>query len=121
MKTLLIIDDLPTMREIIARTINMTGLEFEDIMEAGDGIDALELLKEIDVDIIICDIVMPGMDGIDFVKELRKTNEDAYVILISTEDNYRDEESLKETGANAFLTKPFTPDSINDILTPIMD
>ena len=70
-KSLMIIDDSATMRKIIMRTMRMSGLEFDQPQEAGNGKEALEKLSNGPVDIVLCDINMPEMNGMEFVKKAR--------------------------------------------------
>jgi two-component system chemotaxis response regulator CheY len=63
-KNVLLIDDSSTMRKIIGRSLRQAGIEFDNIFEAGDGVEALALLENEKVDIILSDINMPNMDGI---------------------------------------------------------
>jgi len=68
-KKVLIIDDSSTMRKIVTRSLRQAGLDFDTILEAGDGQEALQLLAKENVDIILSDINMPNMDGIEFLRQ----------------------------------------------------
>jgi two-component system chemotaxis response regulator CheY len=86
-KKVLIVDDSNTMRKIVARSLRQAGFEFEKLLEAADGQAALEILAGETVDIVLSDINMPVMDGIEF---LRQKNADAQikaipVVMITTE------------------------------------
>lgn len=120
-KTLLVIDDSATMRKIITRTIRKAGLSVDDdIREAADGNEALEKISEAPVDIILCDINMPGMDGLEFVKKARELDScaDTKIVMISTESADELIESVKADGADGYVTKPFTPETIQKELSP---
>ncbi len=120
-KTLLVIDDSATMRKIITRTIRKAGLSVDDdIREAGDGNEALEKISEAPVDIILCDINMPGMDGLEFVKKARELDScaDTKIVMISTESADELIEGVKADGADGYVTKPFTPETIQKELSP---
>jgi len=86
-KNVLLIDDSSTMRKIVGRSLRQAGIEFDNIFEAGDGIEALALLEKEHVDIILSDINMPNMDGIAFLREKanRPAIKDIPVLMISTE------------------------------------
>ncbi len=71
-KSLMIVDDSATMRKIIIRTMRMSGLDFDQTVEAGNGAEALEKLKASPVDIVLCDINMPEMGGMEMVKKVRE-------------------------------------------------
>jgi two-component system chemotaxis response regulator CheY len=123
-KSLLVVDDSATMRKIITRTIRKADLSVEDeILEAGDGKEALEKLKGNSVDIVLCDINMPGMDGRTFVKEARQvpSNANTKIIMISTESADEVIDGVKADGANGYVTKPFTPETIQKELAPFME
>ena len=71
-KSLMLVDDSATMRKIITRTVQMSGLAIDRIEEAGDGSEALTKLEANPVDLIMCDINMPGMGGLELVKKIRE-------------------------------------------------
>jgi len=101
----------------------MAGLDIDSYEEAGDGNEALEKLKEKTVDIILCDINMPGMGGLEMVKEVRKMDScaDTKIIMISTESAEELIDGVLADGANGYVTKPFTPESIQENLSPFMN
>ncbi|MBN1125650.1 MAG: response regulator [Sedimentisphaerales bacterium] len=122
-KTLMVVDDSATMRKIITRTIRKAGLSVADeILEAGDGGEALEKIKSNPVDIVLCDINMPGMNGLEFVKQARQdpANANTKIIMISTESADDLIEGVKADGADGYVTKPFTPETIQKELSPFM-
>ena len=122
-KSLLVVDDSATMRKIITRTVRKAGLSVDDdIKEAGDGNEALGKLKEGNVDIILCDINMPGMGGLEFVKKVREdvTCSETKIVMISTESADELIESVKADGADGYVTKPFTPETIQKELAPFI-
>ncbi len=122
-KTLMIVDDSATMRKIIIRTVRMSGLEFERTEEAGNGVEALEKLSDGPVDIMLCDVNMPEMSGIELVKEVRKLSdcENTKIIMVSTESSQELIEGVIADGANGFITKPFTPEKFQEELSPFMN
>lgn len=121
-KSVLLVDDSATMRKIIMRTIRAAGLTLGDILEAGDGNEALAKIAENPVDIVLCDVNMPGMGGLEFVKKLRADNKfDAVkVVMVSTESADDLIENVLADGANGYVKKPFTPESIQKTLEPLM-
>lgn len=122
-KTLMIVDDSATMRKIIIRTVRMSGLEFERTEEAGNGVEALEKLSDGPVDIMLCDVNMPEMSGIELVKEVRKLSdcENTKIIMVSTESSQELIDGVIADGANGFITKPFTPEKFQEELSPFMN
>ena len=123
-KSLLIVDDSATMRKIVMRTVRMQGLEFDRTEEAGNGAEAIEKLKEATVDIILCDVNMPEMNGIDMVKKVRSelpTCSQTKIIMVSTESSQELIDGLLAGGANGYITKPFTPEKFQEKLAPFMN
>jgi two-component system, chemotaxis family, chemotaxis protein CheY len=117
-KKVMIIDDSNTMRKIISRSLRQAGLEFETILEAGDGQIALDLLKQESPDIILSDINMPNMNGIEFLKE-KAANEnikDIPVIMITTESGNDIISEAMSLGAKGSIKKPFTPDEVQSVI-----
>ena len=122
-KSLMIVDDSATMRKIVMRTVRMSGLDFDRTEEAGNGVEAIEKLKESPVDIILCDVNMPEMNGIDMVKKVRSeipTCSQTKIIMVSTESSQELIDDLLASGANGYITKPFTPEKFQEKLAPFM-
>ena len=122
-KSLMILDDSATMRKIIMRTVRMSGLEFDNTEEAGNGAEALEKLKASPVDILLCDINMPEMSGTELVKQARQlpTCKDTKIIMVSTESAQELIDSVMSDGANGYITKPFTPEKFQETLSAFMN
>ena len=123
-KSLMIVDDSATMRKIIMRTVRMSGLEFERTEEAGNGAEAIEKLKVSPVDLVLCDINMPEMNGLEMVKKIRselKSCDNTKIIMVSTESSQELIDGVIKDGANGFITKPFTPEKFQEKLSPFMN
>lgn len=122
-KSLMIVDDSATMRKIIMRTMRMSGLEFNQTEEAGNGKEALEKLNNGPVDIILCDINMPEMNGMELVKKVRELSSCANtkIIMVSTESSQELIDNVIADGANGYITKPFTPEKFQEKLSPFMN
>jgi len=123
-KSLMIVDDSATMRKIIMRTVRMSGLEFERTEEAGNGAEAIEKLKVSPVDLVLCDVNMPEMNGLEMVKKIRaelKTCDNTKIIMVSTESSQELIDGVIKDGANGFITKPFTPEKFQEKLSPFMN
>ena len=120
-KNVLLVDDSSTMRKIVGRSLRQAGLDFDNIFEAADGVEALALLEKERVDIILTDINMPNMDGIAFLRE--KAGQAAikgiptFVISTETGDDIIGE--AKSLGALGAIKKPFTPEKVNEVLGAI--
>ncbi|MBT0663979.1 response regulator [Geobacter pelophilus] len=116
MANVLIVDDSSTMRKIISRSLRQAGLPVDDIFEAGDGIEGLNALSANKVDLVLSDINMPNMDGLEFIKALRANGSKVPIVMITTEGG---EDILKEamnSGASDSIKKPFTPEQLNEKL-----
>ena len=116
MANVLIVDDSSTMRKIISRSLRQAGLTVDDIFEAGDGIEGLNALANNKVDLILSDINMPNMDGLEFIKAVRANGSTVPIVMITTEGG---EDIIKEaisSGASDSIKKPFTPEQLNEKL-----
>lgn len=121
-KTVLIVDDSNTMRKIVSRCLRQAGINFDTILEAADGLEALEALRGNQVDVVLSDINMPNMTGLEFLKA--KSEDDSIkaipVVMISTETGADIINEAKSYGALGAIKKPFTPDLINEVLGPLL-
>lgn len=122
-KSLMIVDDSATMRKIIMRTVRMAGIEIGETKEAGNGNEALEKLKASSVDIMLCDINMPEMNGPELVKKVRELSNcaETKIIMVSTESSDDIINNVLSAGANGYITKPFTPEKFKDKLAPFIN
>jgi len=105
---ILVVDDFPTMRRIVRTTLRQLG--FQNIIEAGDGIEALEKLKGGAIDFVITDWNMPRMTGLDLLKAIRadanlKTTP---VLLVTAEAEKENVIQAAQAGVNNYIVKPFT-------------
>jgi two-component system chemotaxis response regulator CheY len=110
------------MRKIVTRCLRQAGLDFSEIFEAGDGREALQVLEGNQVDIILSDINMPNMTGLEFLKEKGGIDaiKDIPVVVISTESGSDIIDEAKRLGAVGSIKKPFTPDMINETIRPFL-
>jgi two-component system chemotaxis response regulator CheY len=117
-KSTLIVDDSPTMRSMIKSV--MDGMGFECIT-AQDGEKALKILGERTVDIIVTDINMPNMDGIELIKHLREQKNSKYtpILVITTEGGTNIKEAGKTAGASGWIVKPFSPEVLQKAVTKL--
>jgi len=120
-KKILIAEDSLTMRSLIVSTIAATG-DYQTF-EAANGFEALRLLPREKVDLIITDINMPDINGLELVSFIR-SNENyklTPLIIISTEGSERDREKGLALGANDYLVKPFAPVKLQDLIHKYLD
>jgi len=114
----LIVDDSVAIRMILQRALRNTELPLDKVFEAGDGCAALEVLKNQKVSVILSDINMPNMDGLELLAALKDKEEWAAVpvVLISTEGSQTKVMEALRLGAKGFIKKLFVPDEIYDKL-----
>lgn len=117
-KKALTVDDSKTMREMVAFTLKGIGFE---VVEAGDGKAAVEVLKKGKVDVIITDLNMPNMNGIELIKTLRADANHKFtpILMLTTEADERKKNEGKSVGATGWIIKPFQPDKLISIVTKV--
>jgi two-component system chemotaxis response regulator CheY len=118
----LIVDDSSVMRKIVARSLRQAGIELTQLWEAGNGAEALGVLQENQVDLILCDINMPVMDGLEFIKQLStiKNAKGVPVIMITTEGSESHVVQALSSGARGYLRKPFTAEQVREHVVPFL-
>ena len=119
---LLIVDDSAAIRKILQRVLRETEIPLGEVIEASDGQQALELLEQRRVGLILSDINMPNMDGIELLRALRVRPEwkDVPVIMITTEGSQAKVKEAAELGATSYIRKPFNADQLRGKLTTIL-
>ena len=110
---ILIIDDTKAVRQQILDTLYGADL-FSDYFEAGNGLEGLKTLLNEKIDIVLCDVEMPGMDGFKFLAMVnaRKELQDIPVLLLTSHDEMATKVKALEQGASDYLTKPFSPEEL---------
>jgi two-component system chemotaxis response regulator CheY len=118
----LIVDDSAVTREILARTLQLSGMPLGELYYAGNGQEALRILDEKWTDIIFADINMPVMDGVELVQQLRRrdTWERLPVIVVTTEASQPRIDELTEIGVAGYIRKPFTPEQVAEMIQKVM-
>jgi CheY-like chemotaxis protein len=109
MASILIVDDDPSIRKLVATTLeDVAGFE---LVEAGDGGEALDLAAEEAPAIVLLDIDMPGLDGLEACRRLRAetATADTTIVMLTAAAGEEAERAAEEAGADLFLTKPFSP------------
>lgn len=120
--SIMIVDDSEIIRGVLTRCIRMIQIPCEEIIEAENGQIALDSLEENCPDIILTDINMPEMNGVEFIAKLKANEElqDIPVVVVSTEGSETRIQELMDQGVSGYLRKPFTPESIREILVEIL-
>jgi two-component system, chemotaxis family, chemotaxis protein CheY len=118
----LIVDDSSVMRKIVERSLRQAGLDALVVVEAGSGAEGLEVLKGATVDLILSDINMPVMDGIEFLHQIRaqKLAVGVPVVMITTESSEEHVKKAIEAGARGYIRKPFTADQFKERVIPLV-
>jgi two-component system chemotaxis response regulator CheY len=118
----LIVDDSSVMRKIVERSLRQAGIELEKVVEAGNGAEALAALGKEPVDLILCDINMPVMDGLEFVKQMHmiESAKGIPVVMITTEGSESHVVQALSAGARGYIRKPFTPDQVKEHVLPVI-
>ncbi|HUX06025.1 MAG TPA: response regulator [Acidobacteriota bacterium] len=119
----LVVDDSVTVRAVIAKTLEIAGVPINELYQASNGQEALDLMAENWVDLIFADINMPVMNGIEFVE--RMSTEGLLgtipVVIVSTEGSATRIEQLLRKGVSAYIRKPFTPEMLREVVDRVME
>jgi two-component system chemotaxis response regulator CheY len=120
--TVLIVDDSKIIRAMVSKTLKLSNLEINEIYEAANGKEALECLRNNWVDIVLSDLNMPVMSGIELVNEMAGDSllKDVPVIVISTDGSATRIEELKQKGIKEYIRKPFTPEEVSGIIEKVL-
>lgn len=119
----LIVDDSAAIRKILQRVLRQTGMAIRNIYEAGDGQEALDALKSHPVSLVLTDINMPKMDGLQLLGALKTEAQwqGIPVVMITTEGGESKVGEAVRLGAAGYVRKPFTADQIKEKLVGILE
>ena len=120
--SILIVDDSLPMRSVIKRTLKAAGFGNSELLEAANGQEALDLMKNSWVDMVMTDYNMPVMNGLAFIKAIKKEEltKEIPVVVISTEGNDSKIKEFMDCGAAGYISKPFTAEAIRDLMVSIL-
>ncbi len=115
---ILVVDDSATMRGMIKRTLAISGLDVGEVYEAGNGIEALAEMQGRPINVVLLDINMPVMNGIEFLQRLRADPQlrSIPVVITSTEGSQTRVQELLALGARGYVRKPFRPEQLRDAM-----
>ncbi|MBW2605032.1 MAG: response regulator [Deltaproteobacteria bacterium] len=118
----LIVDDSTPMRAVIKKVVKASGFNLNRIFEASNGREALDLLEQEWLDLVLTDYNMPDINGLELLEEMKKhdTLKSIPVILITTEGSMERVEEFMKKGAMDYIKKPFTPEEIKRKLKRVM-
>lgn len=118
---ILIVDDSVMMRTMIKRVIKLSGVEVDEILEAGNGAEALAILQAHDVQVLLTDINMPVMNGAELLREIAHHDRWRRLIkvIISTDGSPARRDEAAELDVRSYLEKPFRPEGLRNVLTHV--
>jgi two-component system chemotaxis response regulator CheY len=119
MRCILAVDDSPSMRQMVSFTLKSAGYE---VIEAGDGIEALSKARARKVDMVITDLNMPNRDGIALIADLRALPEYKFtpILMLTTESGSDKKQAGKSAGATGWIVKPFNPDQLLKTVSKVL-
>jgi two-component system, chemotaxis family, chemotaxis protein CheY len=120
---ILVVDDSAAIRKILQRVLRQTGMSIGTIYEAGDGQEALDTLRKQKIDLVLSDINMPKMDGLQLLASIRASSDwrKIPVVMITTEGGEARVAEAVKLGASGYVRKPFTADQIKEKLTGFLE
>jgi two-component system chemotaxis response regulator CheY len=118
----LIVDDSAAIRKILQRVLNQAKVPISQVFEAGDGLEALAAMRTHNIGLVLSDINMPNMDGLQFLSNVRAVEEwrSIPVVMITTEGSHAKVLAAVQLGASGYARKPFTPDQIKEKLAGLV-
>ena len=116
----LIVDDSTTMRMLVKRALRMAGFTDLKLVEAENGVEALEVVASEAPNLVLSDWNMPEMNGLEFLVELRESGSDVQFGFVTTESTADMRLKAKDAGAQFLIAKPFTPESFEQALRPVL-
>jgi two-component system chemotaxis response regulator CheY len=118
----LIVDDSSSMRAIVRKTMKVSGFDIGELLEAADGREAIKVLNDEWVDLVLTDINMPNMNGLELISEMKKDEilKSIPVVMVTTEGSEKRIQESMNLGASGYIQKPFMPEEIKRTLSTIM-
>jgi len=110
-KTILVVDDSESIREVVGFTLEQEGFQ---VIRGINGKDALTRFNETLIDMVITDLYMPEMDGLEFIREIRRSEQNKHIpiLFLTTETQLQKKEEAKQAGATGWIVKPFIPEKL---------
>lgn len=119
---ILIVDDSSSMRMIIRKIIRVSGFNIGEVLEAADGKEAIKVLTDEWIDLVLTDINMPNMNGLELISMMKKDEilQSIPVVMVTTEGSEKRVQESMKMGASGYIKKPFMPEEIKQTLSTIM-
>ena len=118
-KCILVVDDSETVRQVLQMSLANAGF---DVVEAEDGVDALSKLSDAQVDMLITDLNMPNMDGLELIKKVREEGAHRFtpIVMLTTESSEEKKLAGREAGASGWIVKPFKPEQLLKVVKMVL-
>jgi two-component system, chemotaxis family, chemotaxis protein CheY len=119
----LIVDDSAVIRKIVGRCLRHAGIDLQGVMQASNGMEGLAVIRKGAVDLILSDIKMPAMDGLEFLQGYRtlENAKNTPVVMITCEGSESRVVEALPAGARGYIRKPFTPDQVKERIAPLLE
>jgi two-component system chemotaxis response regulator CheY len=118
-KCILVVDDSETVRQVLQLTLVNAGF---DVVEAEDGVEALDKLSGAQIDMLITDLNMPNMDGLELIKKVREKGSHRFtpIVMLTTESSEEKKLAGREAGASGWIVKPFKPEQLLKVVKMVL-
>jgi CheY-like chemotaxis protein len=118
LRRVLVVDDDPLILEVLKTVLD---LEEFDVVTAADGEAGLQSLRQQRPDVVVCDVMMPGIDGLEVCRRIKAdpSTADLPVVLLTARDRAEDRVAGEDAGCDAYLTKPFSPLHLIDVISDV--
>src|SRR5210317_333136 len=118
-KCILIVDDSETVRQVLKLALGNAGYQ---VVEAEDGFDALAKLSGAQIDMLITDLNMPNMDGLELIKKVREEGKHRFtpIVMLTTESSEEKKKAGREAGASGWIVKPFKPEQLLKVVKMVL-
>jgi two-component system chemotaxis response regulator CheY len=118
-KCILIVDDSETVRQVLQLALGNAGYK---VVEAEDGFDALAKLSGAQIDMLITDLNMPNMDGLELIKKVREEGKHRFtpIVMLTTESSEEKKKAGREAGASGWIVKPFKPEQLLKVVKMVL-
>ncbi len=113
---ILVADDSRVMRSIVIRTLRQAGYGDADVVQAGDGTQALQMIQDENPDLVLCDWNMPGLDGLDVLRTIRANGDGRPFGFVTAQQSPQMRSQAAMAGALFLIAKPFTPEDFRDAI-----
>jgi CheY-like chemotaxis protein len=117
MPRILVVDDDPQVVRLVRVNLELEGY---DVVSASDGPEALEAVASESPDLVVCDVMMPGMDGVEVVRRLREGGRETPVVMLSAKAMRSDMRAGLDAGADEYVTKPFDPAELIEVVDRLL-